>query len=122
MSFDPRPYAEHYRMLNAAEAKAIRERVVVAREEAQNLAARILESDSSVTSVILFGSLAEGSARHKDFDIDLAIDGGDLYKALEITEESPFDVDIVRLDLLPDHLRARVKTRGVVLASVSVRE
>ena len=117
MSFDPRPYARHFRALNEAEAKAISARAIEAHKEARRLAALILEADHDVVSVILFGSLAEGMPSRKEFDIDLALDGGDLYKALDITEVSSFDVDVVRLDLLPEHVRARIKTRCVVLAS-----
>ena len=122
MNFDPRPYAEHYRAMNAAEKKEIRERVVEAHLEARRLAAGILKADPTVVSVILFGSLTEGSPRRKEFDIDLALDGGDLYKALDLTEESTFHVDVVRLDLLPEHLRARIQARGVVLASIPGRQ
>jgi hypothetical protein len=55
-------------------------------------------------------------ARKKDFNIDLALNGGDVYKALDVTEGSPFDVDLVRLDRIPVHLRARIEARGIVLA------
>jgi predicted nucleotidyltransferase len=102
--------------LNAAEMREIQERAVAARREAHRLAADILGKDPTVRSVILFGSLAEGSPKRRDFDIDLALDGGDVYKALDITDESAFKVDVVRLDLLPEHVRARIRERGVVLA------
>lgn len=116
MKFDPRPYAEHHRAENEAELSAIRERAGVALEEARRLAERILREDSSARAVILFGSLAEDGPRRKEFDIDLALDGGDLYKALDSVEDSAFDVDVVQLDRLPSHVRARVDARGIVLA------
>lgn len=121
MSFDPRPFAAHYRAENASELREISERAAEAHIEARRLAASILKADPNVRSVILFGSLAEGGPRRRKFDIDLALNGGDLYKALDVTEESPFDVDVVRLDLLPDHLRARIQAHGVVLASIPGR-
>ena len=116
MKFDPRPYAEHYRVDNEAELGAIRERASAALVEACRLAERILREDSSARAVILFGSLAEDGPRRKEFDIDLALDGGDLYKALDSVEDSAFDVDVVQLDRLPPHVRARVDARGIVLA------
>jgi predicted nucleotidyltransferase len=116
MKFDPRPYAEHYRAENVAELSAIRERASAALVEARRLAERILREDSGVRAVILFGSLAEDGPRRKDFDIDLALEGGDLYKALDSVEDSAFDVDVVQLDRLPAHILARIDARGIVLA------
>jgi predicted nucleotidyltransferase len=116
MKFDPRPFAAHYRASNEAELQAIRTRADAARIEAQRLALAIHKADPHVRAVLLFGSLAEGGPRRLDFDIDLALDGGDVYKALDLTESSPFDVDVVRLDLLPEHLRARIRARGVILS------
>lgn len=66
--------------------------------------------------IILFGSLCEDGPRRKGFDIDLAIDGGDVFKAMDAADDSPFKVDIVRLDRLPPHIRHRIETRGIVLA------
>ena len=117
MNFDPRPYAEHCRTENGKELEAIRCRADAALGEARRLAECILEADSDVRAVILFGSLAGRSPLRRHFDIDLALDGGDVYKALEKTEDSPFDVDVVRLDRLPDHVRAGIETRGIVLGS-----
>ena len=116
MKFDPRPYAEHYRAENEAELRAIGERASAALAEARRLAERILRADTGVRAVILFGSLAEDGPRRKDFDIDLALDGGDLYKALDSVEDSGFDVDVVKLERLPAHVRARIDARGIVLA------
>lgn len=101
MKFDPQPYAEHYRAENEAELSAIRERVSAALAEARSLAERILREDAGVRAVILFGSLAEEGPRRKDFDID-----------------------VVRLDRLPPHVRARINARGIVLAGsrTAIRE
>jgi len=116
MSFDPRPFVEHYRAENEAERRATRDRAAAALEEARRLAKRMLQEDSGVRAVILFGSLAEEGPRRKDFDIDLALDGGDLYRALDAAEDSAFDVDVVRLDRVPEHVRARIEARGIVLS------
>jgi hypothetical protein len=63
--------------------------------------------------------LAEGGPRRKTFSIDIALDGGDLSKALNAVEDWNFRVGIVRLDRVPEHIRARIKERGVVLAAGS---
>jgi predicted nucleotidyltransferase len=117
VTFDPRPYAEQYRKENEAELQAIQQRAAVALAEARRLAEIIFQADPSVHAVILFGSLAEEGPRRKDFDIDLALDGGDVFKAMDVTEESSFNVDVVQLSRLPEHVRTRVRARGKVLVS-----
>ena len=116
MSFDPRPIAAHFRARNEAELRQIHKRADAARKEAHRIARRIRQADPEVHAVILFGSLAEEGPRRLDFDIDLALDGGDVYKALDSAEGSPFDVDVVRLDRLPEHVRERIRSRGVFLS------
>jgi len=95
----------------------IRERAALALAEARRIAERIQGADSDVRSVILFGSLAEDGPRRKDFDIDLAIVGGDVYKAMDAADDSPFKVDIVSLERLPPHVRDRIARRGVDLTA-----
>jgi predicted nucleotidyltransferase len=116
MKFDPGPYAAHYRAENEEERRRTMSRYDAALEEARHLARRIKEMDSSVRSVILFGSMAEGLPRNPDFDIDIALDGGDAYRAMDVTEESPYEVDVVELRLLPPHVRKRILAKGIVLA------
>lgn len=115
MSFDPRPFAEGIRRENAAEEEKIRERAFLAKEEALRLAITIRERDSAIRSVFLFGSLAHGQPRRLDFDIDLALEGGDLYRALDSTEGSAFRVDLVDLSLLPERSAARIREHGLRL-------
>ena len=115
MIFDPSPYIAGHRAANAAELAAIKKRAARAAQEARLLAERILAHDPAVEAVILFGSLAEGEPSHLDFDIDLALVGGDTYRAMEVTEESDFRVDVVSFALLPEHVRMRVKEKGMHL-------
>jgi predicted nucleotidyltransferase len=116
MSFDPEPFVRHYREANAREEALIAERAARALDEAKRLAREIRAADQGVRGVILFGSLAEGGPRRIDFDIDLALEGGDLYRALDIVEDSSFDVDLVSLERLHDHVRARILEKGIRLA------
>ena len=51
----------------------------------------------------------------KDFDIDLALEGGDVYAAMDAVAGSAFKVDLVQLELLPEGARRAVVADGVVL-------
>lgn len=113
MSFDPEPYASGLRLRNDRERAQIAERLAQARTEAQRLARAILSADASVRTVYLFGSVAAGQPGHIDFDIDIALEGGDSYKAMDIVQSSPFDVDIVNLARVPEHVRTRILDSGI---------
>lgn len=120
MPFDPEPYAAGLRALNDRERRRIARRAAQARKTAKRIATRIGESDSSVRAVYLFGSLAADEPRRLDFDIDLAIEGGDVYAAETVAEaataeESAVPCDIVSLDRLPEHVRDRIHASGLVL-------
>jgi predicted nucleotidyltransferase len=115
MSFDPRPFAEHYKKANAAELRVIQDRANQARKEARHLAELIVAGDPDVREIVLFGSLAEEGPRRLDFDIDLGMVGGDLSKALQIIEGSPFKVDLVDLDRIPAHIKSRIAASGIQL-------
>lgn len=112
--FDPAPFAAAWRRQNERERRLIEERSTEARSEAERLAAAFAD-DAGATGVILFGSVAEGTVRNLDFDVDIAIEGGDWSRARSIADESPFRVDVVELDRLPPHIRERVLTRGIRL-------
>ena len=115
MSFDPESYAAGIRKLNAAERARIKTSLERARGEAERLAAAILEKDSGVRRVILFGSVATGAARSEDFDIDLALDGGDVEAAMDLTEGSAFRVDLVSLTRVPEAMRRAILEKGIVV-------
>jgi predicted nucleotidyltransferase len=116
MSFDPERYAAGLRRCNDRERARIEGRRLEALAEASRLAAALRSSDPTIGRVILFGSVAKGQPSREDFDIDLALDGGDLYAALDITEASRFKVDLVSLALLPEGMRKSVLDQGRVLA------
>lgn len=113
MSFDPEPYASGLRQRNDRERVLIAERLVHARAEAQRLARVIIAADPFVRAVYLFGSVAEGQPRHIDFDIDIALEGGDSYEAMDIVQTSPFAIDVVDLALVPAHVRERILNNGI---------
>ena len=114
-TFDPSVYSFGLRRANAREHERIARRSRSAHRAAIELARAIGAHDRGVRAVYLFGSLADGRPRRLDFDIDLALDGGDLYRAMELAEASAFSVDIVSLAGLPAHVARRVRTGGTVL-------
>lgn len=115
MTFDPRPYVEGLKRANEAERAEIAARARRAKDDARRIARQIGESDEAVHRIYLFGSLAKEGPTRKDFDVDLALDGGDVYRAMEIAEGSELPFDVVDLRLLPEHVRSRIETDGVVL-------
>jgi predicted nucleotidyltransferase len=115
MNFDPGPYIAYYNAKNEEERRAILARAEEALKEARRLAREIRHTDPEVRAVILFGSLAEEGPQRLDFDIDLALMGGDVDKAMNVVDKSAFDVDVVDFDLLPEHIRARIRAKGIPL-------
>ena len=64
---------------------------------------------------MLFGSLAENTIRKENFDIDLAIYGGNWSKAQEIAEGSTYKVDLIDYKDAPVHIQKRIDERGICL-------
>lgn len=115
MPFDPERYASGLRRRNETERRRLLEKAEEARREAERLANKIGEQDAEITRIYLFGSLLAEAPRSSSFDIDLALDGGDVYKAMDVTEHSSFSVDLVDLDRLPEHVRSRILETGRIL-------
>lgn len=109
--FDAQSYASFWKKQNEAEKKRIKDRTRKALEEAHHIATRLV-LEAAVKKVVLFGSLAENTVKNEQFDIDLAVWGGNWSVAQEIGEKSPFSVDIVEYENLPPHLKKRIDARG----------
>lgn len=75
----------------------------------------MLAADPEVARIILFGSIAQRNPRSPDFDIDLALDEGYPYKAMDLTAESSFRIDLVCLPQLPVSMRRKVESSGIVV-------
>jgi predicted nucleotidyltransferase len=114
--FDPRPFVEAIQRRNEETRAALASRRDRAIQEARSLAGRIKREVPGVEEVILFGSVAEDRVVGPDFDIDLAIVGGDPYLAEDIATGGEFRVDIADFTRLPEHLRKRISERGIKLA------
>jgi len=74
-----------------------------------------LARDPGLKRALLFGSAATGRGYRSDSDIDLAIEGGDLFACMAAAETSSFRVDVVELWRLPPGIRARVEEEGIIL-------
>ncbi|MCF7929638.1 MAG: nucleotidyltransferase domain-containing protein [Spirochaetales bacterium] len=112
--FDPTPFIAYHREQNKREQELIEQLVEEAKREARRLAGRLVR-EAGVSGVILFGSLAEGTVYRREFDIDLAIEGGDEYRAVAIAEGCAFPVDVCDYDDLPETLRKRIDIYGIRL-------
>lgn len=88
------------------------------KREAERLAHLLIEEIGS-DAVYLFGSIAWGGEYAPDTDIDLAVKGLDSLRFLDaiqlVEQESDFPVDLVDIDKIPDQLRDRIITSGVML-------
>lgn len=113
MTFDPAPYIAWHRQENARLKQAIEERMVRARLEADRLTDQLFSLQPGLKAVYLFGSAALGVTVNPNFDIDLALEGGDVYQALDLVSDSEFDIDLVQLNNLPEHFQKRVKENGI---------
>ena len=115
MPFDPIAAAKRMRSQNRREEIEIERRATEAIEIARNLALDIGSQVFGVKRVVLFGSLAEGVPRRLDFDIDLAIEGGDIYLAMDVIEGCDIDVDLVDISRVAAHIRRRIDEKGIEL-------
>ncbi|HUX12532.1 MAG TPA: nucleotidyltransferase domain-containing protein [Spirochaetia bacterium] len=106
--------AARFKAERAREEAELPVRVEKAWQEARELA-QDFARDGMVRRVILFGSLAEDRVRSLSFDIDLAIEGGDLIHCILRAEKSSFKVDVVDLKTIPEAMREQIRRRGVVL-------
>jgi predicted nucleotidyltransferase len=82
--------------------------------EARRLA-EVLSHCEGVRRVLLFGSAVSGRFFRVDSDIDLAIEGGDVLKAMALVEDSSFHVDLVDMEAVHASIRERILVEGQVL-------
>ncbi len=114
-AFDPQPFANGLRRLNERERRRTATRADAARLEAQLLADRIAVAVPGVRRIYLFGSLLEDVPANLAFDIDLAVEGGDIYAAMEVCEASDWKVDLVDLERVTASVADRIRRTGRLL-------
>ena len=113
MQFDPAPYAAGIRRSNERERENLRECHLLAIDESERAAGVTAAADPGVERITLFGSTAAGVPNSAD--IDIVIEGGDLYRALESTEKCEFTVDVVEPARLPRHMQESIRKSGRIL-------
>jgi predicted nucleotidyltransferase len=112
MDIDPDPFLRGIKARKEAEAKAITKRQGEALLEAARLARAFRVGVPALKKIFLFGSVAENRAVNLNFDIDIAIIGGDRTAVESIAEGSSFHIDIWDFERLPDLIRKNVMEKG----------
>jgi len=102
--------AERRRNLEAEHRRA--ERLERARREASRIAEELGRTDPTVREIWLFGSVATGRLGREDFDIDLAVHGGDLLSLFARLPDTEFEVDLIDVDQVGDRFRRMIYHRG----------
>ena len=84
-----------------------------AKAEAERLAAYLLSKIPEITRIWGFGSVFD---RNRPFshnsDIDIAIEGGDYFKAYKIVEKSSFKVDLIDITGRKDKFASLIREHG----------
>ena len=114
-SFDFASLVERINEQNREHVVLCAQRKERALAEAHRLA-QLLKGDISVTRVWGFGSTFEESRPyHEHSDIDLAIEGGDFYRAVSLVSASEFKVDLVDITNRDDFFAQSIRKLGKLL-------
>lgn len=114
--FDIDKLSNRIKAENAAYDAAMKTRLKEARKEGERIAAKIWAEVPGVKRILGFGSVfEEGRSFSEISDIDLAIEGGDYFKAFKMAEDSVFRVDLVDLTGRESAFLKLIKDRGIVL-------
>jgi len=113
------PYLAHWQQRKVNKRLRLQARHKEGLEQAKKLAA-LLKSEFSVEKVALFGSMLSAETTHLHSDIDLAVWGLSLenYCAAMgelIVNSQEFDVDLVRVEDVPDGLKTHILEEGSLL-------
>jgi len=100
---------------NENERQRIKERIVKAFEEIEQLKRDFLRIDHEMGRMILFGSLAEDRIENMDFDIDIAVKSDKYYQLVARALESEFKVDVVDLETVHDSIKRNILENGRVI-------
>jgi len=94
---------------------ALKQRTQQALQEVERLVQEFRSRDPELRRIVLFGSLASGTPRNPNFDIDLSFEGRELYACTAIALDSHFKVDLVDYISLPDFMQKEIDTFGRIL-------
>lgn len=101
--------------------RGIRERfaaeIAARREEAWAEVYRLLQLfraiDSSIDSVVLFGSLARDDMKRPDFDIDIAVRSERFLELIGAVEDCRFKVDLVDMRCASGYIADAIRREGI---------
>jgi predicted nucleotidyltransferase len=97
-SFDPRPFREGAERRAGEREKRIAERAARARAFLPRLTAALREIDPEIEKIVLFGSLAKGTPKSEDFDIDIAVRSSRYLKIVSWALDQEWKIDVADLD------------------------
>jgi predicted nucleotidyltransferase len=107
--------AAHIRKRNEDERERIRERVIECRKYLTTIVQEFLRIDHKIRKIVLFGSLAEQSVSHENFDIDIAVDSNRYLKIVAWSLDQPVKIDVIDLETAPEHILSRIHEHGEVI-------
>ncbi|MDP3177587.1 MAG: hypothetical protein Q8M76_06760 [Spirochaetaceae bacterium] len=115
-TFDLAEAARRINRENREEAERASARRQEARDEAVRLAAELRAKDPCIKRIWGFGSTFEQALPYRlDSDIDLAIEGGDIYTLQTVAEASRIEVDLVDISDRDDYFARRIRSEGAAL-------
>jgi predicted nucleotidyltransferase len=114
---DPRlrEIVEKARRENRKAKQRRREAVKRARRFLPELVRAFRRIDPDIGTIVLFGSLAEGTVRGEHFDIDIAVRSGRYLQLVAWALDQSFKIDVLDLDAARPHLAERIRSGGEVL-------
>lgn len=90
-------------------------RVAAANNEIERLVKSFRCTDPKLKRIVLFGSLARGSVKRLDFDIDVAVESSRYMDLLGTVLDSDFKIDLIDLTSASRYIRQSVDRDGVEL-------
>ncbi len=115
---DVKVVAARIRRLNAAERRRIAARKDRARQKAHEVASHLAQADLAVVTVWGFGSTFEADRPYRmDSDVDIAVEGGNLYALMRHADKYEIPVDLVDTQEVSETMAVAIRKRGTVLYS-----
>jgi len=93
----------------------MREAVKRARAFLPELVRTFRAIDPNIGTIVLFGSLAEGTVRGEKFDIDIAVRSDKYLQLVAWALDQTFKIDVIDLNAARPHIAERIRSRGEVL-------
>jgi len=109
------------RLLNENEKydREMTRRRLAAKKEASRIAVLLKAKDPKIKHIWGYGSVFENSRPFSaNSDIDLAIEGGDYFKAFKIVERSSFKIDLIDITGTYDRFASNIRRHGKNLVNI----